>query len=119
MAGVMAALGGAQTHPPVPVTPSPGSDLGPTWRLRRGVRLSYDQVRRQPILLHPEGVVLLNETAAAVLALCDGRRSAAGITEELRGAYQEVVAEHVLILLQALAELGLVERRLALIGGGG
>ncbi|WP_051969322.1 pyrroloquinoline quinone biosynthesis peptide chaperone PqqD [Kitasatospora azatica] len=78
------------------------------WRLRRGVRLAQDAVRGMPTLLHPEGVVLLNETAAAVLALCDGRRDAAGIAAELRSTYRGVVAEEVDALLADLARLGLV-----------
>ena len=32
-------------------------------------------VRQQRVLLYPEGVVLLNDTGAAILDLCDGRRS--------------------------------------------
>ena len=53
--------------------------LGPTsvpalWRL---ARLDFDPVRQQRVLLYPEGVVLLNDTGAAILELCDGRRSVA------------------------------------------
>ena len=40
------------------------------WRL---ARLEFDPVRKQRVLLYPEGVVLLNDTGAAILDLCDGR----------------------------------------------
>ena len=44
-------------------------------RLVDGVRLQYDDVREEHLLLVPEGAVRLNETAVHVLELCDGRRS--------------------------------------------
>ena len=42
-------------------------------RLVDGARLQYDDVRGEHVLLIPEGAVRLNETAAQVLELCDGR----------------------------------------------
>ena len=50
------------------------------WRL---ARLDFDPVRQQRVLLYPEGVVLLNETGAAILDLCDGRRSIIDIAATL------------------------------------
>lgn len=51
-------------------------------RLNRGVRL-----RNEPdgstLLLVPEGIVRLNDTAAAVLALVDGTRTIEGIVDAL------------------------------------
>ena len=44
-------------------------------RLHTGVRLLYDEVRGEHMLLIPEGAVRLNTTAAEVLELCDGQRS--------------------------------------------
>ncbi|MFG2819179.1 pyrroloquinoline quinone biosynthesis protein PqqE [Kitasatospora sp. NPDC048365] len=71
--------------------------------LRRGVRLVEDPVRGQAALLHPEGVLLLNDTAAAVLRLCDGQRDAAAITDRLAAAYDGVDAGQVRALLADLA----------------
>ena len=54
------------------------------WRL---ARLQFDDVRQQRVLLYPEGVVLLNDTGAAILELCDGRRSIADIAAALGERY--------------------------------
>lgn len=56
------------------------------------------------MVLLPEGVLVLNETAAAVLELCDGKRTVAQITGLLRGRYDGVRAEDVTGLLADLAE---------------
>ncbi|WP_406194253.1 pyrroloquinoline quinone biosynthesis protein PqqE [Kitasatospora sp. NBC_01560] len=71
--------------------------------LRPGVRLVHDPVRDRTALLHPEGVLLLNDTAAAVLRHCDGRRGADGITAELAGEYEGVDGGEVRSLLADLA----------------
>lgn len=78
--------------------------VNPTSRpgLRRGVRLAHDPVRDQVALLYPEGVLMLNETAVAVLALCDGDRSAADITRHLGQIYDDVTVSDVLDLLTDL-----------------
>jgi pyrroloquinoline quinone biosynthesis protein E len=74
---------------------------------RSGVRLTYDQARNQHALLYPEGVLLLNETAGAVLSRCDGTRTAAQIAADLSQDYAQVAPAEVLALLD-----GLVAKRL-------
>jgi len=74
-------------------------DLSGRPGLRRGVRLVHDPVRDRMALLYPEGVLLLNETAAAVLAYCDGRRTVPAVAEALSEEYEGVSAEDVLDLL--------------------
>ena len=54
------------------------------WRL---ARLSHDDVRGRPMLLYPEGAVFLNDTGLAILELCDGQRTLAGITATLAARY--------------------------------
>jgi pyrroloquinoline quinone biosynthesis protein D len=54
------------------------------WRL---ARLQFDEVRQQHVLLYPEGSLLLNETGAAILGLCDGQRSVADIAAVLGAQY--------------------------------
>ncbi|MDA3630448.1 pyrroloquinoline quinone biosynthesis peptide chaperone PqqD [Saccharopolyspora sp. WRP15-2] len=66
------------------------------------VRLTFDRVREQHLLLTPEAVSVLNPTGAAVLELCDGRRSVAEIVQELRGRYQQVAADEVARFLTRL-----------------
>jgi pyrroloquinoline quinone biosynthesis protein D len=54
-------------------------------RLARGVRLQIDFATGKSVLLFPEGIVELNETAQEILARCDGRALsdiAVGLAEE-------------------------------------
>ena len=78
-------------------------------RLVDGTRLQYDDVRGQHLLLVPEGAVRLNDTAAEVLALCDGKRSLEEIAAVLSGRYSGAdVADDVRALLGGMGEQGLV-----------
>jgi pyrroloquinoline quinone biosynthesis protein E len=73
------------------------------------VRLTYDHVRGQMALLHPEGVALLNATAGATLALLDGRTSVARITATLAGRFRGVRPEEICSLFGRLHDARLVE----------
>jgi pyrroloquinoline quinone biosynthesis protein D len=73
-------------------------------RLRRGVRLSFDHVRDTHVLLFPEGVLVPNATAAAVLELCDGARSVTEITTALSRRYSGVREDDVVDVLSRLGE---------------
>ena len=78
-------------------------------RLVNGARLQYDDVRREHMLLVPEGAVRLNETAAQVLELCDGRRSLEEIAATLSQRYPGAdVTDDVRELLGGMGESGLV-----------
>jgi pyrroloquinoline quinone biosynthesis protein D len=85
-----------------PLTPS---SIPTLWRL---ARLDFDQVRQQHVLLYPEGAVLLNETGAAILQLCDGRRSLATIAQILGERYKCDVLADVTEYLSQLAERELI-----------
>ncbi|MCW0214785.1 MAG: pyrroloquinoline quinone biosynthesis peptide chaperone PqqD [Pseudonocardia sp.] len=65
-------------------------------RLARHVRLSYSGTRQRHILLLPETVVVLNDSGAGILALCDGRRTVAEIAAELGTRYRRVPDDPVL-----------------------
>ena len=81
-------------------------DSVPTlWRL---ARMDYDPVRNRPVLLYPEGAVLLNETGKAILELVDGRRSVREIAQILGERYQADVAADVAEYLSHLAERELI-----------
>jgi coenzyme PQQ biosynthesis protein PqqD len=43
-------------------------------RLAKGVRLQSDSATGKSVLLFPEGIVELNQTAHEILARCDGRK---------------------------------------------
>ncbi|WP_329055599.1 pyrroloquinoline quinone biosynthesis peptide chaperone PqqD [Amycolatopsis sp. NBC_01488] len=72
--------------------------------LRRGVRLSFDHVRETHVLLFPEGVLVPNTTAAAVLELCDGTRTVTDITAVLGKRFTGVREQDVLDVLSRLGE---------------
>ncbi|MEU3272687.1 pyrroloquinoline quinone biosynthesis peptide chaperone PqqD [Saccharomonospora sp. NPDC006951] len=80
-----------------------------TPRLRRGVRLSFDKVREREVVLLPEGVLVLNPTAAAVLALCDGGTPVSGIVAALSERYREVRSADVDDVLGRLADRQVIE----------
>ena len=76
------------------------------WRL---ARLDYDPARQRPVLLYPEGAVLLNDTGLAILQLVDGSRSVADIAGELSRRYQTDVTADVTEYLSGLAERELIQ----------
>jgi len=78
-------------------------------RLPVKARLKWDAVREKHLLLFPEGLLVLNPTAHAVLALCDGQRTIADIIQTLAAQYaNDSLAGDVRDLLQTLADKGLV-----------
>jgi pyrroloquinoline quinone biosynthesis protein D len=78
-------------------------------RLVDGVRLQYDEVREQHLLLVPEGAVRLNATAAQVIELCDGERSVEEIASALSERYSGAdVTDDVRELIGGLVQHGLV-----------
>ncbi|HUR93103.1 MAG TPA: pyrroloquinoline quinone biosynthesis peptide chaperone PqqD [Gemmatimonadales bacterium] len=76
------------------------------WRL---ARLDYDPARQRPVLLYPEGAVLLNDTGQAILELVDGRRTVAEIAAELGARYQTDVTADVTEYLSRLADRELIQ----------
>ena len=59
-------------------------------RLAPHVRMRFDAARGQHALLSPEAVWVINDTGAAIVELCDGRRTVAEIQFELQGRYDQV-----------------------------
>ncbi|RLK58124.1 pyrroloquinoline quinone biosynthesis peptide chaperone PqqD [Actinokineospora cianjurensis] len=76
--------------------------------LRRGARLGFDTVRRAPVVLFPEGVLVLNATAAAVVGACDGVATVPDIVGGLAGRYADVRDDDVLTLLRGLVARGVL-----------
>lgn len=77
-------------------------------RLWRLARVDYDSVRQRPVLLYPEGAMLLNDTGAEILALCDGHRTIADIAAVLGAKYGTDVTADVTEYISAMIERELV-----------
>lgn len=58
-------------------------------RLRRGFRFQWEPVQNSHVLLYPEGMVKLNDSAGAILAEVDGARSVQSIIASLEQKYPE------------------------------
>ena len=58
---------------------------------RRGYRLQWEAAQDSHVILYPEGMAKLNETAAAILELVDGQRDAAAIIAILNERFPEAV----------------------------
>jgi pyrroloquinoline quinone biosynthesis protein D len=77
-------------------------------RLWKLARLGYDAVRERPVLLYPEGAVLLNDSGRAILELVDGRRTVGEIAAILGERYRADVAGDVGEYLAGLADRELI-----------
>jgi len=78
-------------------------------RLADKARLKWDATREKHLLLFPEGLLILNETAYAVLVLCDGRRTILEISKKLEEQYHsDALATDVREILQRLLDKRLV-----------
>ena len=52
-------------------------------RLSQNMRLQWEKAQDAYVLLYPEGMVQLNDSAAVILQLCDGSRAADEVVREL------------------------------------
>jgi pyrroloquinoline quinone biosynthesis protein D len=71
-------------------------------------RLHFDPVRQRPVLLYPEGAVLLNDTGAAILELCNGSNTVDRIVNILTERYGADVSADVTEYLNLMAERELI-----------
>lgn len=77
--------------------------------LARRVRMQWDPARERQVLLAPEEVLVLNQTGATILGLCDGERTVVELVEELRGQYNHVADDEVRDFLARLVAKRWVE----------
>ena len=73
-------------------------------RLTKGVRLQSDSATGKTVLLFPEGVVELNETAHEILTRCDGR-TVSEIVQALAEEYDADLAALATDVRETLADL--------------
>jgi pyrroloquinoline quinone biosynthesis protein D len=77
-------------------------------KLWQMARLQFDPVRQRQVLLYPEGAVLLNDTGAAILELCNGDNTVEQIVQLLSERYQADVRADVLEYLSNMTQRELV-----------
>jgi pyrroloquinoline quinone biosynthesis protein D len=73
-------------------------------RLQKGVRLQTDSATGNSVLLFPEGIIELNETAHEILSRCDGR-TLSEIVRDLAGHYDVDPAALMADVCETLADL--------------
>jgi pyrroloquinoline quinone biosynthesis protein D len=56
-------------------------------RIGHGFRLQWEPAQSCFVLLYPEGMVKLNQSAGEILQRCDGRRDVASIVTDLEAAF--------------------------------
>ena len=56
-------------------------------RIARLYRLQWEEAQQSHVLLFPEGMVKLNQSAGEILRRCDGTRSVAELIAELESAF--------------------------------
>ena len=73
-------------------------------RLAKGIRLQIDPATGKSVLLFPEGIVELNETAHEILMRCDGR-TLRDILQALADEYDSDIATLAVDVRETLADL--------------
>ncbi len=59
-------------------------------RIRRGFRLQWEPVQNCYVLLYPEGMIQLNDSASHILKLVDGKRTIEQIIAQLQEQFPDV-----------------------------
>ncbi|GAB7550121.1 pyrroloquinoline quinone biosynthesis peptide chaperone PqqD [Cupriavidus sp. CuC1] len=67
------------------MTPTEADLTKPT--LHRNFRLQWEDAQQSWILLYPEGMVTLNDSAAAILQRCDGSHTLDMLIDDLQSAF--------------------------------
>jgi pyrroloquinoline quinone biosynthesis protein D len=80
--------------------------------LAKRVRLQIDAVTGNPVLLHQEAIMVLNQTGYEILRLCDGTRTLREILQDLENQYpvaKSILSREVLQYFEAISQRGLIE----------
>ncbi|WP_345792480.1 pyrroloquinoline quinone biosynthesis peptide chaperone PqqD [Thauera sp. JM12B12] len=62
-------------------------DAAATPRVSRRFRLQWEEAQQAWVLLYPEGMVKLNQSAGEILRRCDGARSVTEVVADLEQAF--------------------------------
>lgn len=80
--------------------------------IKKLFRLQWEEVQQKHVLLYPEGMVQLNQSAGEILKRCDGVKSIQEITTDLETAFNHQGLEpEVLSFLEIAYGQGWVEYR--------
>lgn len=88
----------------------PPADMRP--KLSSRARLQTDKVSGKPVLLYPEGVLMLNPTGHAVVTLCTGEVTFGEIVANLAARYKisaQEISPQIADYLNRLRERNLLE----------
>ncbi len=86
------------------ITPNDVLEISPLFHFR------WEEPQKAYVLLYPEGVVKVNETAAAILKLCDGLRTVEELVAKLNDLYTTDVTESVYRFLEVSRAKGWIRR---------
>lgn len=77
--------------------------LDTTPRVSKRFRLQWEEAQQAWVLLYPEGMVKLNQSAGEILRRCDGARSVAEVVADLEQAFAATGLEADVIAFLELA----------------
>lgn len=82
-------------------------------RLRPGYRLQWEPAQHSHVLLYPEGMIRLNDSAAAILTRCDGQTSLSDLIDALAAEYpgEATLAEDIREFIDLARQRGWIELR--------
>lgn len=87
-------------------------DTRACYRIAPGHRMQWEETREAWVILYPEGMVMLNESAAEVLRRCDGQTPLSAVIADLQRSYAASELEtDVRDLVAAALEQGWLTRR--------
>jgi pyrroloquinoline quinone biosynthesis protein D len=81
-------------------------------RLTKRARLQTDPVSGQPVLMHQEAVLVLNDSGYEILRLCDGSHTLSEIIQNLDNKYpaaRSILAQEVTEYIEVIGQKGLLE----------
>ena len=72
-------------------------------RIGHGFRLQWEPAQSCFVLLYPEGMVKLNQSAGEIMKRCDGQRDVAAIVADLEAAFATIGLERDVLAFLELA----------------
>lgn len=81
--------------------------------LRRGYRFQFEPAQGCHVLLYPEGMIKLNESASEILGRIDGARTVGGIVADLQASFPDAegIEEDILAFMEVALERFWIELR--------